>query len=72
MESREIKAGDLVRLKRSLFKGHVPPTSIYLVVKTKERNGASNGVLMDVQKIGESRILKGFVSDIYEVYDESR
>jgi|13_taG_2_1085334.scaffolds.fasta_scaffold22351_2 hypothetical protein len=71
MESREIKAGDLVRLRRSLFKGHVPPTSIYLVVNTKERKSAE-GVLLDVQKIGESRILKGFVSDIYEVYNESR
>lgn len=70
MENREIKAGDLIRLKLSLFENHVPPTAIYLVVRTQERKGTS-GSLMDVQKIGESRILKGFRSDIYEVYNES-
>ena len=67
MENR-IKIGDLISLKRSLishYKGDGMP--IYLVMKIREREN-STGVLLDVQKIGESRIRKGLSSKIYEVY----
>ena len=67
MENR-IKIGDLISLKRSLishYKGDGMP--IYLVMKIREREN-STGVLLDVQKIGESRIRKGLSSKIYEVH----
>jgi len=66
MESR-IEIGDLISLKRSLishYKGDAMP--IYLVMKIREREN-NTGVLMDVQKLGESRMRKGLSSNIYEV-----
>ena len=67
MENR-IKIGDLISLKRSLishYKGDGMP--IYLVMDIRERKN-STGVLLDVQKIGESRMRKGLSSKIYEVH----
>ena len=67
MENR-IKIGDLISLKRSLishYKSDGMP--IYLVMDIRERKN-STGVLLDVQKIGESRMRKGLSSKIYEVH----